>query len=285
MPQDSANADQVTYWNDKAGVTWAELQDELDRQIEPLGKAAIAALATRPGEHVLDIGCGCGQTTLDLASRVGATGSVTGCDISKPMLAVAKKRAAGTAHASFIEADAQTHPFKTAAFDAAFSRFGVMFFADPIAAFTNIRRALKPEGRLAFVCWRAMAENLWMTLPLAAGLKHLPPPPPPTPGAPGPFAFADPDKVRSILTGAGFADVDIRPHDAVMSGNDLETATRTALRVGPLGALLREHPDARSAVETSVRDLLAANLKDGRLNLPGAVWIVTARNGKSFVGG
>ncbi|WP_411287700.1 class I SAM-dependent methyltransferase [Phenylobacterium sp.] len=278
---DTANADQIAYWNDKAGQTWASLQAELDRQLEGLGETVMEFLAPAAGERLLDIGCGSGQTTLALARRVGAEGLVLGVDISRALLAAAQRRAAeaGAARARFLEADAQAHPFDPAAFDAAFSRFGVMFFADPPAAFANIRRALKPGGRLAFVCWRTMMENPWMTVPLAAGLAHLPPPEPPTPGAPGPFAFADAGRVRGILEAAGFSQIEIRPHDAMVGGNDLESAVRTALRVGPLGMLMRDNPQARDAVEASVREAIAANMKDGQLQLASATWIVTARNG------
>src|SRR5450432_999963 len=151
---DGPNAAQVAYWNDTAGPTWVAMQDVMDVQLGELGLKAIAALGVRPGERVIDVGCGCGGTTIELARRVGETGRVLGADISAPMLAVAKGRAAAQAlnWASFEQADAQTYLFEPA--DAVFSRFGVMFFADPVAAFANLRLALAPAGRLAFVCWR-----------------------------------------------------------------------------------------------------------------------------------
>lgn len=279
MPHDAQpNADQVAYWNDAAGQAWVDLQDLLDRQVAPLGERAITALAPGAGERILDIGCGCGQTTLELARRVGSAGAVTGVDISRPMLAVARERAAATPQASFLEADAQTYPFEAGAYDAAHSRFGVMFFQDPTAAFGNIRRALKPGGRLAFVCWRDMAENPIMTLPMMAASRHLPPGEPPTPGAPGPFAFADPDRVRAILSGAGFEGIDIRPQDMAAGGNSLDEALSLALRVGPLGRALREHPEARAAAIEDIRMAFQAHLKDGRVFLPSATWIATARS-------
>lgn len=275
----SANTDQIAYWNAAAGQTWVALNDELDRQLAPLGEAAISILAPTSGERILDIGCGCGQTTLALADRVGAGGAIVGVDISAPMLAVARRRAgkAAAQQASFLEADAQTYPFETAHFDAAFSRFGVMFFADPPAAFGNLRKALKPGGRLAFVCWRGAAENRWMTVPLAAVAGQFPPPAPPEPGAPGPFAFADPERVRTILSQAGFSEIQIRPHDA-MIGNDFEAAVTTALRIGPLGALLRDNPQAGPGVVEAVRQALAAHTVDGRVALASAAWMVSARN-------
>jgi len=269
------NAQQVTYWNESAGPTWAELQGPLDRQIAPLGRQAMAALAAKPGERILDIGCGAGETTVELA----ATGAeVTGVDISRPLLDLARQRAHGLAGVSFLEADAQIHPFAAASFDGVFSRFGVMFFADPEAAFANLRRALRPGGRLAFLCWRRPDENPIITAPMAAALEHLPiRPPPPEPGAPGPFAFADPERVRGILETAGFTDVTLTPHDQKIGGNDLDTALALALRVGPLGALLRENPDQRDKVIGAVRSLLARHDGPDGVTLDSATWIVTAR--------
>lgn len=278
--QSAANADQITYWNARAGETWAALQDKLDRQIECLGLTAMAALDPRPGERLLDIGCGCGQTSLELAERVGEDGAVTAVDISAPMLAVAKARAAeaGARQITFIEADAQTYPFAPRKLDAAFSRFGVMFFEDPTAAFHNIASGLVPGGRLAFVCWRALAENPWMTTPFAAALPLLPQAPePPTPNAPGPFAFADPDRVRGILQTAGFGEIEITPHDQLIGGNDLETSVGVSLQVGPLGAILREQPHLKDVVTNAVREALRPHVTDRGVLQPSATWIVTAR--------
>ncbi|MFL5298636.1 MAG: class I SAM-dependent methyltransferase [Phenylobacterium sp.] len=272
------NAAQVAYWNDVAGQTWAEMQDLLDRQTEPLGRAVLDRLALAPGERVLDVGSGCGQTTLATAEAVGPAGQALGVDISRPMLAVARERAAGAPNVSFLEADAQTYAFEPAAFDAIHSRFGVMFFEDPTAAFVNLRRALRPGGRLGFVCWRPMAENPIMSLPLAVALKRLPSPQPPTPGAPGPFAFADGERLRGILEPAGFADVSIAPQDMATGGNTLDEAVGLALRMGPLGAMLREHPDVRGAVVDDIRDALSEHVVDGRVMLASATWIASARN-------
>ena len=199
------NQAQVDYWNTGAGPVWAELQDMLDRQLDPLGRAAQQALDVAPGERVLDIGCGCGHTTLALAEAASPNGQVLGVDISGPMLAVARGRAATNPVIRFIEADAQTADLPSGAFDAAYSRFGVMFFADPAAAFGNIRRAVRAGGRLGFVCWRAFSENLWMRGPAEAAAAFLPSAPAPDPEAPGPFAFADPSRVRRILEEAGWA--------------------------------------------------------------------------------
>lgn len=274
-----ANADQIAYWNAAAGETWVAEQDRLDRQLSPLGLTAMAALDLAADNRVIDVGCGCGQTSLELASEVGPDGAVLGIDISAPMLEVARRRAAqaGLANVQFLEADAQTHGFRAGGADALFSRFGVMFFADPTAAFSNLRKALRPGGRLGFVCWRPLMLNEWMLAPLRAALPHFPaPPPPPDPLAPGPFAFADPERVRGILTGAGFTGVDIVAHDALIGGNSLDDSVALALRVGPLGMLLRENPQHREAAIGSIREALEPHAGPSGVYLPAAVWIVTA---------
>lgn len=273
----TANPDQVAYWNEQGGRTWAELNDLLDRQIRDVGLKGIEALAPAPGERVLDTGCGGGQTSLRIADRVGPEGEVTGADISRPMLELARKRAEGRANVRFVEADAQVHEFAAGAYDAIFSRFGVMFFSDPTAAFTNLRRALKPSGRMVFVCWAALAENPWMSTPAMAAAKHLPAGPPPAPTAPGPFAFADPDRVRGILEAAGFGDIGFQKVALPIGGNTLEESLTLAMRVGPLGARLREAPDLGPKVVADVRAALEARMKDGRVWMDGAVWIVSAK--------
>jgi SAM-dependent methyltransferase len=273
------NAAQIDYWNATAGQTWALFQDHLDRQLEPLGLKALETLAPKAGERVADIGCGCGRTTLQLAERVGATGAAVGLDISRPMLEVARRRAeaAGLAQARFVEADAQTADLDAGAFDAVFSRFGVMFFTDPAAAFANIRRAIKPGGRLAFVCWRPFLDNPWMRAPFEAAQPFLPPSPPPDPTAPGPFAFADAGRVRAILEQAGFEQIAIDPFDASIGGGDVDETVSLAFKVGPLGAALREHPDAAPAVTEAVRAAVSRRLTPSGVLMPAAVWIVQAR--------
>lgn len=278
MATEAANREQAEYWNAQVGETWATRQEQLDRQLEPLGAMAMDALAPAAGERLLDIGCGAGQTTLALAGRVGPGGSVLGVDISAPLLEVARRRLRDTPSTEFLEADAQTQAFGPGAFDGVYSRFGVMFFADPAAAFANIHTALKPGARLAFVCWRPLKENGWMTIPLSAALKHVEASPAmPDPLAPGPFAFADPERVRVILTGAGFTDVAIEPRDVMIGGNDLDQSVDLSMRVGPLSRLLKEHPDARDAVVGSLRETLGTHLGPDGVRMPGAVWIVTAK--------
>jgi SAM-dependent methyltransferase len=274
------NQDEIDRWNGPGGDTWAVLGERMDRMVAPLGERAMAALAPLAGEKMIDVGCGCGQTTLDLARRVGEGGAVLGVDVSAPMLHVAEDRAAlaGLAQAAFVQADAQTHPFVRGAADAAYSRFGANFFADPVAAFANIAAGLKPGGRVAFVCWRGLAENPLMTIPLGAALAHLPQPPPfPGPLGPGPFAFADPERVRSILMAAGFSGIEIAPHDQKIGGGDLDDAVDTALKIGAMGALLRVSPDIEGAVVGAIREALTPFATADGVFLDSATWIVTAR--------
>ena len=276
----SPNAAQVDYWNTAAGVTWARHHDQLDRQIAPLGAEALRALAPAAGERVLDIGCGCGHTTLDIAARVGPQGTVTGIDVSAPMLEIARRRPMPSAagRVEFLQADAQVAQLGHGLFDAAYSRFGVMFFADPVAAFANVRRALRSGGRLGFVCWRPLAVNPWLSEPLEAARPLLPPLAPPDPGAPGPFAFADQGRVRAILGDAGYADVEIRAFGAEIGAGDLDESLQLTLRVGPLGAALRENPSCEDCLAGPVRAVLARHLTRRGVMMPASVWIVSARS-------
>jgi SAM-dependent methyltransferase len=279
VPETAANAVQIDYWNTTVGRTWAQFQEQLDRQISPLGLEALRVLGPQVGERVLDVGCGCGQTTLELANRVGSAGHVTGIDISEPMLEVARRREIpqGVIRPEFLSADAQTAELGEGVFDAVFSRFGVMFFSDPSAAFANLRKALKPDGRLAFVCWRPYAENLWMRAPMEAAQPLLPTMPTPDPAAPGPFAFADPQRVVSILQSAGYDDVTIEPFDALIGGASIEDTLKLTFQVGPLGSALRAEPELALSVGDAVRGVLKSFETPRGIMMPAAVWIVQAR--------
>lgn len=278
----SPNARQSEEWNDAVGRSWAMLHARLDRQIAPFGRAAMARAGLSAGQHVLDVGCGCGETSFEIAYTV-APGAVLGADISASLLDIAREDAQARAidGVRFARVDAQVEPFEAEAFDVVFSRFGVMFFDDPAAAFANIRKALKPGGRLAFCCWRKPAENQWLSLPMQAASHLLPPLPPFDPVAPGPFALADVDRTRGILADAGFADIEIEPIDLRSGGDNLEDSVFMALRIGLLGAALRQAgaDDAlKRKVEEALRGALAAYVEDGVVKLPAAGWIVSARN-------
>lgn len=274
---EAANAAQDEYWNGRAGQTWAELQDLLDRQLEPLGLEALRALDPKPGERLLDLGCGSGQTTLALAKAVSPGGRVLGLDLSRPMLDVAEARARDAGlPVAFAASDVQTAAWAEI-WDGAYSRFGVMFFSDPDAAFANVAKALKPGGRLAFVCWRPFAENPLFFAPIQAAEHLLPPSAPSDPAAPGPFAFADPRRVRGILENTGFARITIEPFDAEIGGGTLDQAMTLAQRIGPLGAALRENPHLAPKALGAVRSAMESYLQpDGRILMPAAVWIVAA---------
>ncbi len=276
----SVNAEQVEFWNAAGGEAWAQHQEQLDRLIAPLGLEALRALAVQKGEWLIDIGCGCGQTTLDLAARVGTGGRVLGIDISTPMLDGARRRPLpeSGARLEFQLVDAQSGDLGRGVFDAAFSRFGVMFFSDPVTAFTNIRQSMKANGRLGIVCWRPLQENPWIQGPLEAAVDILPPLPPSDPLAPGPFAFADAGRVRSILLGAGFRSVTIEPFDTRIGGGDIDQTLKLALRIGPLGSALREHPQLQGRVADAVRDVLVHYATPQGVLMPAAVWIVRARS-------
>jgi SAM-dependent methyltransferase len=278
-PANDANAAQIEHWNGPAGETWVKLQTRLDGQLAPLGRLAMDRAAIRSGERVLDIGCGTGQTSLELAERVGRDGSVLGVDISRPMLDLARQRklSGAIANASFAEGDAQHHAFTQGAFDLVFSRFGVMFFADPVSAFRNLRSALRHGGRLAFVCWRPARDNQWVAVPMAAAFQHIPRPSPPEPGTPGEFAFADRERVHSILLGAGFADIAIEAKDGTVAGGNLDVAVDTTLNMGPVGAALREStPDKREVVAAAVREALAPFAGPDGVRMGAAIWLVSA---------
>lgn len=276
------NAEQIAYWNGEAGQRWTRRQEMQDALLAPISDAIVARAAAQPGERVIDVGCGCGATTLALAEQVGASGRVLGVDISEPMIARARQRAAAGAPASFIVADATEHEFEPAGTDLLFSRFGVMFFADPVRSFANMRRALKPGARLAFVCWREPRLNPWMMVPLQAAYLHVPRMPEVGPDDPGPFAFAREARVRHILETAGFSDVALEPCDHtidIAAGRGLEAALESAIGIGPASrAMDGQPPEACAAAIAEMRKVLAAAQAGDSVLLPGATWMVTARN-------
>ncbi len=280
---DSGNAAQIAYWNDQAASTWTAFQERIDAVFEPLTALAMEAAAPALGERVIDVGCGCGATVLELARRVGPDGRVLGLDVSAPMSARARERVAeaGLGNATVLVADASVHAFAASGTDLVFSRFGVMFFAEPAAAFANLRLATRSGGRLLFAAWRPMADNAWFAVPMEAGRRHLPPQPPPEPDAPGPFAFADADRVRRILVEAGWRNVSLDRHDVPMrlaAAGDLDGATEFVTRVGPLSRLLAEaDPDLRAIVRREVAEAVrTADGPDGVV-LGGSVWLASAQ--------
>jgi SAM-dependent methyltransferase len=275
------NADQIAYWNGPNGRRWTDRQAEQDVLLAPVLQALIARAGAKAGERVLDVGCGCGSTSVAFAREVGPAGSVLGIDISAPMLARAREFAPKGAPVDFVLADATVYPFDAASFDLLVSRFGVMFFAEPAVSFANLRRALRPSGRLAFACWREPKENPWMMTPLQAVYRHVPRPPPPAPDDPGPFAFASEERVRRILGDAGYQGIEMEPVGLSLDisiGRGLDAAAQAALQIGPASrALDGQPPEIRAAAEQSVREVLAPFARGANVPLPGSIWIVTAR--------
>jgi SAM-dependent methyltransferase len=270
---------EAEYWNGAAAERWVKFQPQLDRAFEPFARALAECSALRSGEQVLDVGCGCGTTTLAASRQVAPGGSATGLDLSNPMLARARARADGVPNVRFICDDAGTHAFDRR-FDVCVSQFGVMFFVDPVMAFRHLRRALHPGGRVAFVCWRRMDENPWVTIPLEAVLQAAQrAPDPPVSGA-GPFAFGERARVEGVLADAGFAAINVQSFDAyvLLSTTGLADAVTFSAHAGPAGRLLGEvSQQVRLAGTLAIADALARHVDDGKVRLGGATWVVTAR--------
>ena len=277
---DPANREQAEHWNsEQAAGHWITHQARHDRMLEPFLTLILDQATISTGDHVLDIGCGCGATTR-AAAALATAGEVVGVDLSAPMLARARADAqsAGLANTSFVEGDAQAHPFEPGSFDVVISRFGVMFFADPDAAFTNLHTATKPGGRLVFVCWQPMTANQWLLVLGAALAEHLPVPDAGPPDAPGMFALADPGRIRGILAGAAWHDIEITPvHTPILVGGEgtIDDAVEF-LRTGSLGRtmLAGADPDTQARAIASVRTALAPYADEEGVRLGAAVWLV-----------
>lgn len=261
---------------------WITFQPTLDAMLEPLGRAVLDRTHPTTGEHVLDVGCGCGTTTLALAEAVGPSGRVTGIDPSGAMIAVAREAASasGADNVDFIEADAGSHPFEPHAYDLIFSRLGTMFFEEPVAAFTHLRRALRRGGRLGFVCWRTLEENAWTTEPRDAAAAIVPLPAPPGTEVPGPFSLGGEERISSLLSHASFVDVRVEAHDRdlLMGRGDIDEAIDFYLRLLPTGYLMFE-PDHHllDRLRATLRAVLEPHHGEHGLWLGSAAWVVTAR--------
>jgi SAM-dependent methyltransferase len=277
------NTDQAEQWNTgEDAAHWVNHQDRYDRMNAPFADMILDAAALRSGADVLDVGCGCGTTTL-AAARLIAPGHAVGLDLSGPMLARARAaaEAASLGNAEFVQGDAQVHAMQPGRFGTVLSRFGVMFFADPVAAFANIRSAAEPAGRLVFVCWQPLAANQWLLVPRAAMAEHVPPAGGPGPGdGPGMFALADPDRIRQVLDRAGWRDVKVTAEQRsvlVGGGGSLDEAVEF-LRTSAIGraALTGADPGAAARALASLRAALAPHADDEGVHLTAAVWLVQA---------
>lgn len=272
---------QVTVWNDDVGSAWVTYADHYDATLQPFGDAALQRLNVHAGDRVVDIGCGAGATTLQLAA-LAAPATIVGVDISKPMLSLAVQRAtaAGLTNVTFTEHDVEAESLGAGQFDAAFSRMGVMFFQDPVRAFTHIHQSLVPGGRLAFACFQKPADNPFIVVPAMAAAQVLKMGPP-SPDGPSPFAFADPERVTAILTAAGFQSVSIEsgPTSGVLgSAADLPAMARRLLEQNPTtGALFAvASPATREEAVAASAAALARHVVDGVVKLAAATWIVSA---------
>ncbi len=268
------NADEIEYWNTGPGAKWVAYQGVLDACFVAVKERLLERAAPAPGERVLDIGCGAGATTLDLAIRVGPKGRVLGADVAKPLLQKAEERAAraGLGNARFVRADAQVHAFDPGIFDLMASRFGVMFFSDPVAAFANIARALRRGGRIAFVSWAGIEHNPWFKIPSEAAIARLGNPEPTPPNAPGPMAFQDPARVTDILSKAGLAQASAEAEDLDLTiPGTLDEAAEFATNLGPIARIVREKgggPDDLAAIARDLSAKLSDYAVEGGLRVP-----------------
>jgi len=279
-PSQAFNQEQRERWNGIDGEFWVSHQDRLDRTLSPVTEPLLAFAAPRAGSTVMDVGCGCGVTTIELARAVGPAGRVVAVDVSAPMLGLAKERLRPFANATCLLGDAAELPLRDLGAELIVSRFGVMFFGDAVAAFTNLRTGLASGGRLRFACWRPVGENPWLQIPLHATYEHVPRLPKPAPEEPGPFSFSDPARVTRILTAAGFTPPSFTPLDIQMdiaAGGTLEDAVFQSSAMGPTKRALADQPeDLRAAAIESIRRALTPHASADGVKLPAAIWLVAA---------
>jgi SAM-dependent methyltransferase len=279
-PAQAFNEDQRARWNGTDGEYWARAQDHLDRTLAPVTRPLLEFAAPAAGSTVIDVGCGCGATTVELARAVGPSGRVMGIDISQPMLGRAKERLREFANTTCLLGDAAVLRLPDVRADLIVSRFGVMFFGDPVAAFANLRAGLGSGGRVRFACWRPIHENPWLQVPLHAVYEHAPRLPKPAPEEPGPFAFADPERVTRTLTAAGCTRPSFTPLDIdldLAAGGTIEDAVMHSSNTGPARRVLENQPDdIRARALESIRRALTPYASATGVRLPGAVWLVAA---------
>lgn len=274
--------EQQALWNGTAGQAWVEAQDTLDQMLKPFEDLLVEAAAAEPRTRVLDVGCGTGSTTLAIETRLNGETQCVGVDLSQPMLERARMRAeqAGAA-ATFVCADAERYPFERASFDLFVSRFGVMFFADALQAFQNLRRAARDGAELCFIAWRSAAENPFMTTAERAAAALLPSLPPRDPDAPGQFAFSDSNRVARLLADSGWSEVDVRPLDVQCSFAEKDLL-RYVTRMGPLGRVLQQADEpTKERILAVVRPAFEPYVQGATVRFGAACWRISARCGTS----
>ncbi len=278
MTQPTANEFQVTLWNGAAGNAWVDAQEMLDRMYRPFNERLVAAVMARSARRVLDLGCGTGGTTLDVARRLGSAGHCTGIDISRPMLDLARRRAAAErADVKFVLGDAQVHGFEPGSFDMIVSRFGAMFFDDPVGAFANLRRAVTAEAGMSLAVWRGAAENPFMTAAETAARPLLPAMPARSLDGPGQFGFADPGRTQRLLEDGGWREVHFEPLD-VECAFPASALDYSLTRLGPVGVALTDADEpTRSRVVAAVRGAMAPYLEGEEVRYNAACWLIGAR--------
>jgi SAM-dependent methyltransferase len=278
---DDVNADMKAFWDGHGGQTWVTRQAHTDRTLLEVTDALVAFAAPETGERVLDVGCGCGAPTLEIARAVGSSGTVSALDISRSMLAeaAARAQAAGLSNIRWKHEDPATADLDE--YDLMASAFGTMFFGDPVSAFANMRRAAAPGARLAMACWRSLPENPWVEVPMNAVAQHLPPRPAPAARAPGMFAFADPGYVADIMAASGWASPHFEKLDLdldIAAGRGLDEAIVQMTQIGAINSWLRDKSaEVITSAVASMREALEPHSTGESVRLPGAMWLVSGR--------
>ncbi len=273
----SMNSEMARYWNENGGQRWAVNIERVERMLRPLADDLLAVASPQAGEAVLDVGCGGGPTSAAFAQAVGSTGRVLGLDVSEVILERARARFGHLPNLQFMQEDAGSFAFNPASFDLLISRFGVMFFPDPIGAFTNLRTALKPAGRMRFICWREIKINPWMGVPVRVMFEHLPKPLPLPPHAPGPFGLADETHLRGVLESAGFTGIQLTSHEKMLDLGSIDEAVEQMTRMGPAAPAFDEAaPALQAEVVKALRTSFAAHLTQGTVQLSSTTWLASA---------
>jgi ubiquinone/menaquinone biosynthesis C-methylase UbiE len=278
------NNDMSEYWNGVGGDKWVDLHKKTNEFLLPLGQKAMDVAAIVEGDLALDIGCGCGETSFDMANIVSATGHINGLDISRPIITEARvnKKQLGVKNVTFQCGDAQVFELDEGLYDLIYSRLGVMFFDDPVAAFINMRGALDKNGRLVFVCWQPVIENQWISKPLNIISKYIDLPEPTDFNAPGPFSFSEPSKVKDILTKAGFTKIEISAYNCPVNfGDNTVEAAHFLTQMGPAGNAISSaepSPKILASISSEIEQAIAPYFTTKGIMLGAATWIVTAEN-------